>query len=139
MNGFYSIKIDGEMVGLTFGMPANRWLYEKFHECPDLISGTDINDVGVAWLIYYGYKNNCLITDKTPIISFGKVMEEVMELELTDEGKAILQEVGKVFSESRFTIKYSEDINKKYEEVKKKMNLKSQPTGKKSKASATTN
>jgi hypothetical protein len=122
MNGYIALEINGEKVGLKFGMPANRWFTEKLSENIELISKDGVvTEIGVAYLIYFGYLNNCLVKEETQKHGFGYFMEYVEEALLNEDIMPNLIEVSKVYADSRYTQEWVKRIDNSTEEVKKKM------------------
>jgi hypothetical protein len=66
---YTTITINGETIGLKFGMASFRYLENKFVEGKSF-TGEQINEIGIANIIYSGYYNNCLIKDEQPKYSF---------------------------------------------------------------------
>lgn len=59
---YTTITINGEKIGLKFGMASFRYLEKKFVEGKSF-NNDQINEIGLGHLIYAGYYNNCLIKD----------------------------------------------------------------------------
>jgi len=59
---YTTITINGEAIGLKFGMPSFRYLENKFVEGKSF-TNNQINEVGIAHIIYSGYMNNCMLKD----------------------------------------------------------------------------
>lgn len=122
MNGYIALEINGEKVGLKFGMPANRMFTEKMAENIDLISKDGVvNEIGVAYLIYFGYLNNCLVKEETQKYGFGYFLEYVEDAILNPDLMPSLVAVSQCYADSRFTQEWVKRIDESTEEVKKKM------------------
>jgi hypothetical protein len=121
MNGYIAIEINSEKLGIKFGMPANEWFTRKLEEDNSLV-GVDGSTslIGVAYLIFYGYLNNCLHKDIEPTYKVGHFIEWVEEVSIDSENR-ILDEIGQCYIDSKFTKAWVERIEKATEEVKKKM------------------
>ena len=59
---YTTITINGETIGLKFGMPSFRYLENKFVEGKSF-TNNQINEIGIAHIIYSGYMNNCILKD----------------------------------------------------------------------------
>lgn len=62
---YTTVTINGEKLGLKFGMASFRYLQEKLNN--NLIMQNDeLNELGISYLIYSGYYNNCLVKEVEP-------------------------------------------------------------------------
>jgi hypothetical protein len=120
-NGICAIDMDGEMISLKFGLPACRYFLEKVsqgHVKP--ISGNSTNEVGVAYLLYAGYYNHCIISDAIPKKTFADFMNWI-ELHMGEEGLINeMQKVADCYQHSSTVKKYLETAEKQVEDLKKK-------------------
>jgi len=66
---YTTITINGETIGLKFGMASFRYLENKFVEGKSF-TNEQINEIGIANILYSGYYNNCLVKDQEPKYSF---------------------------------------------------------------------
>lgn len=125
---YCSIVIDDIKIGLKFGMASFRYLSEgKLVEGKSINKG-EINEIGIAHIIYSGYFNNCLIKDQEPEYSFEWFVDNI---EMNLNNAAFMEGVKnalEVWSKNEFISKATEAT----EEPKKK-------AGKKSKLSALVN
>lgn len=135
MQGIAAITIGGERVGLKFGMPALRRIFEKMQQY-DMVAGTKSNDIGIAHVLYAGYLNFCLMKDEAPVHAFEyfyDYVETVGDAEgSTDEIAAAL----KAFEESRFVKTLVENEKKKVMERAERTTEIEYSTGMKSRPSA---
>lgn len=62
-NGYIQIDIDGEPIGIKFGLPAKQWLMKILNDHPEFLESGDagINATYAAAILYTGYQNNCSI------------------------------------------------------------------------------
>lgn len=130
MNGYISFEMNGQKVGLKFGLPANRDFVTMLNEHPEYLNPDGSpNGTAVAYLLYYGYKNNCLVKQEKATIPFESFHDFVDDAQM-EEGEKLktLVEISECYAQSRYT-KFI--VEKAEEEVKKKKS-----TGKKSKVSA---
>lgn len=112
---YIQITIGNRKVGLKFGMASFRYISDKFVDGISF-NGGDLNEIGVAHLIYSGYYNNCLVK-QTPIdMTFEDVVDFVEANLNNDEFMKELTEVIKIWSESDFI----KQTQKETEEPKKK-------------------
>lgn len=112
---YTQIEINNTKIGLKFGMASFRYLQGKFIEGVSF-DGNDLNEIGIAHILYSGYYNNCLIKEIIPTIPFEDFVDFI-ESNLKNE--IVLQQIKdtiKIWSENDF-IK-STQVNK--EEAKKK-------------------
>jgi hypothetical protein len=59
---YITITIKEEKLGLKFGMASFRYLQDKFVSGKTFI-GNELNEIGIAHIIYSGYYNNCLVKE----------------------------------------------------------------------------
>lgn len=122
MNGYIAIEINGEKVGLKFGMLMNKWYTEKMEEDINLLHQDGMpTTIGIAYLLYYGYLNNCKAKEVKESYSFEYFLDFVELALLNEEQTNVLIEVSKTFNESRYTKEWLKRIEDATEEVKKKM------------------
>lgn len=123
-SGITIITLNHELtIKLRFGLPAcqsyaNMVLGEDSEK---YINGFSLTAMGIAKLIQFGYENNCLIDDSPVQITFGKFMLFVEEMIIDNPDE--LKRIVKVFDESRYTKKASEqmqEITDAINEAKKK-------------------
>lgn len=121
MNGKCKIKIDERLVDLRFGLPANRLFFEALAETPDVLVGDQLNEIGIAALLYAGYRNACLISDDEAVITRGRFIEYVEDAQLTEDGKAEMQNAIQCYNDSAYTKNYTDKVNTVVEDIKKKL------------------
>lgn len=117
MNGFTTITINGESVGIMFGMYANRVFAERKQNAK-YYSGDSLNELGIAALLHAGYENHCVLEDKEGALSLKDFSSYVDEMTITGETEEIKRAV-ETWSNSHF-IKKSIERLKDQKEVKKK-------------------
>jgi hypothetical protein len=67
---YCTITINGQKVGLKFGMASFRYLSDgKLVEGKSFVNN-ELNEVGIAHILYSGYFNNCLVKDVEPLLTF---------------------------------------------------------------------
>lgn len=62
---YTTVTINGEKLGLKFGMASFRYLQEKLNN-KVIMQNDELNELGIAYLIYSGYYNNCLVKEVEP-------------------------------------------------------------------------
>jgi len=114
---YTKIEIEGNIIGLKFGMASFRYLQGKMIDGIAFDDNT-LNEIGIAQILYSGYYNNCLIKEEIPSISF-ETFVDYIEKNLTND--LFLEEIKKViiiWSESDF-IKQTQQSDIKTEAKKK--------------------
>lgn len=112
---YTQIEIEGKKIGLKFGMASFRYLQNKFIDGVSF-NGNELNEIGIAHIIYSGYYNNCLIKDEVPFILFEEFVDFI---ESNLKNDVILEEIKRIigiWSENDF-IKSTQEVK---EETKKK-------------------
>jgi hypothetical protein len=96
---YTTITINDQKVGLKFGMASFRYLSDKFKDGISFENG-ELNEIGVAHLVYSGYYNNCLVKGVLPELTFENLVDyveaNIMKNEFLEELKGII----KVWGES---------------------------------------
>ena len=96
---YTTITINDQKVGLKFGMASFRYVADKLKDGITFENG-EINEIGIAHLIYSGYYNNCLVKGVLPEITFETLLDyieaNIMKQDFIDE----LKEIIKVWGES---------------------------------------
>lgn len=59
---YITLTIYEEKLGLKFGMASFRYLQDKFVSGKSFV-GNELNEIGIAHIIYSGYYNNCLVKE----------------------------------------------------------------------------
>ena len=115
---YTTITINDQKVGLKFGMASFRYISDKLKDGITFENG-EINEIGVAHLIYSGYYNNCLVKGVLPEMTFETLLDyieaNIMKQDFIDE----LKEIIKVWGESDM-IKQNVATTNQEEEPKKK-------------------
>lgn len=114
---YIKIEIEGQTIGLKFGMASFRYLQGKMVD-GIAFDGNTLNEIGIAQILYSGYYNNCLIKEEIPSINF-ETFVDYIEKNLTND--LFLEDVKKVimiWSESDF-IKQTQQSDNKTEAKKK--------------------
>lgn len=135
-SGYIAIEFKGLKVGIKFGMYANEQIVRKISD-PDsgaLLEDGSFSTVGVAYMLYYGYWNNCLAKEIPKAYTFEDFLEYTEDSILSPEGNEVLKRVGEVYSNARHTRKMVDNINEKVEDLKKKIQEQTVSTGITSKA-----
>jgi hypothetical protein len=90
---YTTITINDQKVGLKFGMASFRYLSDKFIDGISFDNG-ELNEIGIAHLIYSGYYNNCLVKGVLPEMTFEKFVDyieaNIMKNEFLEELKNII-------------------------------------------------
>ena len=96
---YTTITINDQKVGLKFGMASFRYLSDKFKDGISFENG-ELNEIGVAHLVYSGYYNNCLVKGVLPEMTFENLVDYVETNIMKNEFLEELKNVIKVWGES---------------------------------------
>jgi hypothetical protein len=66
---YCQITINGKILGLKFGMMSARLFFEAL-EKKVLMYGDTLNELGIAYVLWYGYLNNCEVKGVDPEYPF---------------------------------------------------------------------
>lgn len=112
---YCTITIQDQKIGLKFGMASFRYLSDgKLVEGKSFVNN-ELNEVGIAHILYSGYYNNCLVKDVEPILTFENFVEHIEGILMS---KGDLEEVTnaiKVWADNDFIkqTQVQEDTKKK--------------------------
>jgi hypothetical protein len=112
---YTTITINDQKVGLKFGMASFRYLSDKFKDGISFENG-ELNEIGVAHLVYSGYYNNCLVKGVLPEMTFENLVDYVETNILKNEFLEELKEIIKVWGESdmiKSNVAASEEVDDK--------------------------
>lgn len=79
---YTTIDIEGKTIGLKFGMASFRYLQNKLVDGVTY-NGNELNEIGIAHILYSGYYNNCIIKDIVPELTF-ETFVDFIEINLTN-------------------------------------------------------
>lgn len=83
---YTSIIINGQKVGIKFGMASFRYLSEKFVD-GKAYHNNELTEIGISYIVYSGYYNNCIVKEEEPGLSFSDIVDWV-ESSLLDSSKS---------------------------------------------------
>ena len=87
---YTSIIINGQKVGIKFGMASFRYLSDKFSE-GKAYHNNELTEIGIAYIVYSGYYNNCIVREEEPALSFSDIVDWVeSSLVLKNQKKRLL-------------------------------------------------
>lgn len=96
-NGYISITINEQAVGLRFGMPAIKRIAEKVR----FKEGEEYTEADFAQFMYAGYLNNCLVKEMEPTLSYEDFYNFAEEAIYTKKDVESISKVIVCFNESR--------------------------------------
>lgn len=70
MINYTQITIYGKKVGLKFGMLASQLFYEVIEKGKKVMMGDTVNELGITYLLWFGYLNNCEVKQVEPEMTF---------------------------------------------------------------------
>lgn len=112
---YTTITINGTKIGLKFGMASFRYLSDKFVE-GKAYTNNELNEIGIAHILYSGYYNNCLIKDAEIEHSFESFVDFI-EANLNNEDVLnSIKDIIQIWSQNEF-LKQKEEPK---QEAKKK-------------------
>lgn len=134
MNGYIALEINGEKVGIKFGLRAVVNYMEQVNSNPLIVDSVSKlpNEIGYSWLVFYGYQNNCLLKGEQPSKTFEFFSDFIEGCFLSPDGIETIKSIGEAFESSIVVRQLTPQTEEP--EIKKKKS-----TPKKLKASATGN
>jgi hypothetical protein len=127
MNGYTTININGQTVGIKFGYLAIKEFSlaaeKKRAVYYDKVNGEEqLSFLGIAKIIHCGYKNDCELKEVDPVLTLEDFNNWVEGIVGNVEAQKELTRVLTVFSESQFVKAMIGDTNNvETEEAKKKI------------------
>jgi hypothetical protein len=114
---YTTITIEGNKIGLKFGLASFRYLKDKFVE-GRAFQNDELTEIGIAHILYSGYYNNCLIKDSEIKLTFEYFVDfiesNLTNTEVFEQIKLVLD----IWSQNDFIKEKEVEIGK--EEAKKK-------------------
>ena len=99
---YTTLTINGEKIGLKFGMASFRYLSEgKFVE-GKAFSNNQLTEIGIAHIIYSGYQNNCLVKEIEQKYSFENFVDFIEVNFTKDDFLNEIKSILDVWSKSDF-------------------------------------
>jgi hypothetical protein len=128
MNGYTTVKVNGNEVGLLFAYPSIRWFSEASEEFADAFfmpgETGDFSVEGLAKLIECAYRNNCIVDEVKPELKYRDFYLWVTEVQDTDEGQTEMIRIIEVYAQSSVIKKMVKNL----EEQKKSLTQTDQST-----------
>lgn len=115
---YTTITINDQKVGLKFGMASFRYVADKLKDGITFENG-EINEIGIAHLIYSGYYNNCLVKGVLPEITFETLLDYIEANIMKNNFLEELKEIIRIWSESDM-IKQNAVASEQHEQSSKK-------------------
>jgi len=98
---YTTITIDDKKIGIKFGMASFRYLSEKFSTGVGF-DNNQLNEIGIAHIIYSGYYNNCLIKEIVPEYNL-EFFVDAIEFNIKNENFLMqIQDIIKLWSDNEF-------------------------------------
>jgi hypothetical protein len=117
MNGYIQFSLDGKKVGIKFAYPAMRMFFEAMQEKEQFyfVQGevSSMTIEGLAKLIECGYKNNCLIKEFEPEITYEQFFNWVESAIDDPEKSEAISLIEKCYADSIYAKKIQEIAEEK--------------------------
>ena len=98
---YTTITINDEKVGLKFGMASLRYL-TKYLSDDFTNDENDLNEIGIAHILYSGYYNNCVVKLQKPSYTFENFVDWIEENQQNDSVKEEIKEAISVWSQNEY-------------------------------------
>lgn len=109
---YTTITINDTKLGLKFGMASFRYLQSKFID-GIAFENNELNEIGVAHIIYSGYYNNCIIKDIELGLSFEYFVDWVESNLKNEDSLNQIKNIIGVWAESDFIKQTQQDDKSK--------------------------
>jgi hypothetical protein len=129
VNNYIKIEINGKEAGLKFGFPqAKEFAIAIGANLEMFFDGDNYSPYALAKMIYTAYKNNCLMKEVAPLITFEEISDWVDGAVSNEERKKLLFSIVQVWQESEYTKSWLDQVKKKTGEILKELEKINQPT-----------
>ena len=119
---YTTITINDQKVGLKFGMASFRYISEKLKDGITFENG-EINEIGIAHLVYSGYYNNCLVKGVLPEMTFEALLDYIEANIMKNDFLQELKEIIDIWGQSdmiKQNVVLTEDPKEQSDVTKKK-------------------
>jgi hypothetical protein len=108
---YCTITINGTKTGIKFGMASYRYLQGKLVE-GKTHQGEELNEIGIAYILYSGYWNNCIIKDAEPELTLADFVEFIEGNLRNPDALGEIRNALEIWTKNDF-IKQAEDVQTK--------------------------
>ena len=115
---YTTITINGEKIGLKFGMASFRYLAEKFDKKKSFVNQA-LTEIEISHILYSGYYNNCLVKEVEPTLTFENFVDYIEMNMLNEEVLTNIKEAIELWSKNDFLKTQGEEPKKKNSRGKK--------------------
>lgn len=98
---YTTLTIDDKKIGIKFGMASFRYLSEKFSTGVGY-ENNELNEIGIAHILYSGYYNNCLIKEITPEYNLEFFVDQIENNLKNEDFLSQLQNIIKLWTDNEF-------------------------------------
>lgn len=115
----HHLKVDKETtIELTFGLPSLQMIQDKVVQYPEILQGRTFSSTGYSYILYFSYKNNCMVKETKPNYTFAYFLELLEKS--TDDSDLLLeiQNAVNAWSESKHIKDMNDKSKKKQKETK---------------------
>jgi hypothetical protein len=106
---YCTITINGTKTGIKFGMASFRYLGDGKLVEGKTHKGEELNEIGIAHILYSGYWNNCIVKDVEPELTFSDIEANLRN----DEALAEIKNSLEVWTKNEFIKQVNEPETKK--------------------------
>lgn len=99
---YCTLTINGQKVGLKFGMASFRYLSDGKLVEGKSFNKNELNEVGIAHILYSGYYNNCLVKDVEPSLTFEDFVDYIEATLVNKGGLEEITNAVKVWADNDF-------------------------------------
>lgn len=110
---YCTITIKEETIGLKFGMASFRYLSEGRFVEGKSYTNNELNEIGIAHILYSGYYNNCIVKDIDTKYTFEEFVDYVESALVTKSGMETITNVIKIWSDNEYIKQNKEQDNAK--------------------------
>jgi hypothetical protein len=122
VNNYLKIAIDGKEVGLKFGFAqVKEFAIAMANNLTVYFDGDTISPIGIAKLIHTAHRNDCLLKEVEPSITFEQISNWIDTAAGDEKKTKVLTDVVMKWQESEYTKSWIDNVKKKTVELTKEL------------------
>lgn len=123
VNNYLAIEINGKKIGLKFGFAQTKeFAIALADNVQVFFDGDTLSPIGIAKLIHTAHKNDCLLKEASPEVTFEEISNWIDESAGNTERIKALTEAVNMWQDSEYTKSWLEVVKKKTGEIMKELN-----------------
>jgi hypothetical protein len=118
---YCTLTINGTKTGIKFGMASFRYLGDGKLVEGKTHKGDELNEIGIAHILYSGYWNNCIVKDAEPELTFSDFVDYIESNLRNEEAMVEIRNALEIWTKNEFIKQVNEPETKKKTTPSKKL------------------